>query len=179
MMAVGRFPYDVSKSGADLIAFSYFQTYATPVAITRCGNLFGGGDLNFNRLVPGTIRSALRDEPPVIRSDGSFIRDYFYARDAVNANLQLAERLLDDGVLGQAFNFGTEQPLSVIKLVDLILRLCDKTKLQPRVHEASHEIPKQHLDCSKVRTRLDWQPNCSLEDRIQETISSYRKHFSS
>ena len=88
-------------------------------------------------------------------------------------------QLLDDGVLGQAFNFGTEQPLSVIKLVDLILRLCDKTKLQPRVHEASHEIPKQHLDCSKVRTRLDWRPNYSLEDRIQETISSYRKHFSS
>ena len=175
----GRFPYDVSKSCADLIALSYFQTYGTPVVITRSGNLFGGGDLNFNRLVPGTIRSALRDEPPIIRSDGSFIRDYFYARDALNANLQLAERLLDDGVLGQAFNFGTEQPLSVIELVDLILRLCHKTKLQPRVlNEASHEIPKQYLDCSKARTRLDWRPNYSLEGGMQETISWYRKYFS-
>ena len=175
----GRSPYDVSKSCADLIALSYFQTYGTPVVITRSGNLFGGGDLNFNRLVPGTIRSALRDEPPIIRSDGSFIRDYFYARDAVNANLQLAERLLDDGVLGQAFNFGTEQPLSVIELVDLILRLCDKTKLQPRVlNEASHEIPKQYLDCSKARTKLDWRPSYSLEDGMQETISWYRNHFS-
>ena len=174
----GSFPYDVSKSCADLIALSYFETYGTPVAITRSGNLFGGGDLNFNRLVPGTIRSALRDEPPVIRSDGSFIRDYFYARDAVNANLRLAERLLDDGVLGQAFNFGTEQPLSVTDLVDLILRLCDKTKLQPRVlNEASHEIPKQYLDCSKARTRLNWRPGYSLEEGMQETISWYREHF--
>jgi CDP-glucose 4,6-dehydratase len=113
-----RFPYDVSKACAEFIALSYFHTYRTPVAITRCGNLFGGGDLNFNRLIPGTIRSALLDEAPVIRSDGKFIRDYFYVRDAVDAYLALAERLPDDRFIGQAFNFGTETPVSVLGLVD-------------------------------------------------------------
>ena len=108
----GRFPYDVSKSCADLIALSYFHTYRLPVAVTRCGNLFGGGDLNFNRLIPGTIYAALHDQPPVIRSDGKFIRDYFYVRDAVEAYLTLAERLPDDRFLGQAFNFGTETPIA-------------------------------------------------------------------
>jgi CDP-glucose 4,6-dehydratase len=118
---VGRFPYDVSKSCADLIAFSYWHTYRLPLAVTRCGNLFGGGDLNFNRLVPGTIRSALRDERPVVRSDGSFVRDYFYVRDAVQAYLALAERMDDASFQGQAFNFGTETPLSVLEMVQAIL----------------------------------------------------------
>lgn len=106
----GRFPYDVSKSCADLISFSYFHTYRTPIAVTRCGNLFGGGDLNFNRLIPGTIRSTLQDEAPIIRSDGKFIRGYFYVQDAVNAYLQMAENLPDERFVGQAFNFGNETP---------------------------------------------------------------------
>jgi len=109
----GRFPYDVSKSCADLISFSYFYTYRIPVAVTRCGNLFGGGDLNFNRLIPGTIRSALQDEAPIIRSDGKFIRDYFYVKDAVNAYLQLAENLPDERFAGQAFNFGNDTSMAV------------------------------------------------------------------
>jgi CDP-glucose 4,6-dehydratase len=171
----GRFPYDASKSCADLIALSYFHTYRTPVAVTRCGNLFGGGDLNFNRLIPGTIRSALADEAPVIRSDGTFVRDYFYVRDAVDAYLQLAERLPDEHFLGQAFNFGTEVPLSVLEVVRLILKQLGKTDLAPRVlNEASREIPQQYLDCSKARWLLGWRPRFTLEEALEETIAWYR-----
>jgi CDP-glucose 4,6-dehydratase len=135
---VGRYPYDVSKSCADLITFSYWHTYRLPVTVTRCGNLFGGGDLNFNRLIPGTIRSALMDEAPVIRSDGTFIRDYFYVRDAVDAYLQLAERLPDGQFVGQAFNFGTETPMSVVELVDRMCRsdcLRGRGSQSPRVRQ--------------------------------------------
>lgn len=171
----GRFPYDVSKSCADLIAFSYFHTYSVPVAVTRCGNLFGGGDLNFNRLIPGTIRSALRGEPPVIRSDGKYERDYFYVRDAVDAYLMLAEKLPDERVVGQAFNFGNEMPMSVLEVVQLILRLMDKNELTPQVlNEANHEILQQYLDCSKARRILHWRPRCTLEHGMQETIDWYR-----
>ncbi len=172
----GRFPYDVSKSCADLIAFSYFRTYGVPLAVTRCGNLFGGGDLNFNRLVPGTIRSALRGEPPVIRSDGTFVRDYFYVRDAVGAVLLLADRLHDGDAAGQAFNFGNEQPLSVLDIVRIVLRLCGKASLEPRIlNEALCEIPRQYLDCSKARQVLGWRPKYALEDGLRETIDWYSK----
>ena len=174
----GRFPYDVSKSCADLIALSYFHTYGTPVAITRCGNLFGGGDLNFSRLVPGTIRSAIRDEAPVIRSDGTFIRDYFYVRDAVDAYLRLAERLPDDRFLGHAFNFGNDAPVSVLDLVRKILELMQKMSLVPKMlNEATHEIPKQWLDCSKARRMLQWRPRYTLDDGLRETIAWYSEHL--
>jgi len=170
----GRFPYDVSKSCTDLIAFSYFHTYGLPVAVTRCGNLFGAGDLNFNRLIPGTIRSALQDEAPLIRSDGTFVRDYFYVRDAVEAYLQLAERVPGDGFTGEAFNFGTETPLSVLEVVDVLLKVMKKTKLKPKIlAEATHEIPKQYLDCAKARTRLGWKPAWTFEDGLRETIEWY------
>jgi CDP-glucose 4,6-dehydratase len=170
----GRFPYDVSKSCADLIALSYFHTYRLPIAITRCGNLFGGGDLNFNRLVPGTIRSALHEEPPIIRSDGKFIRDYFYVRDAVVAYLRLAERLEDEALHGQAFNFGNEMPVSVLELVKKILGLMCKDCLQPVIlNQASHEIPNQYLDCTKAMRLLEWQPQFSMEQGLRETIVWY------
>jgi CDP-glucose 4,6-dehydratase len=172
----GRYPYDVSKSCADLIAFSYWHTFRTPVAVTRCGNLFGGGDLNFNRLIPGTIRSALDGARPVVRSDGTFVRDYFYVRDAVDAYLQLAERLPGDAFCGEAFNFGTETPLSVLQLVDVILAIVGKTDLRPRVlNEARQEIPKQYLDCTKARTLLAWRANYTLEAGLGETIEWYRQ----
>ncbi len=174
----GRFPYDVSKSCGDLIALSYFHTYHTPLAITRCGNLFGGGDLNFNRLVPGTIRSVYQGNPPLIRSDGKYIRDYFYVRDAVNAYLLLAELLPSEIVVGQAFNIGHERPLSVLAMVDLILELMGKTGLRPIImNEASHEIRKQFLDCSKARNILGWQPAFTLEQGLSETISWYASYF--
>lgn len=176
----GRFPYDVSKSCADLISLSFFHTYRTPLAVTRCGNLFGGGDLNFNRLIPGTIRSAIQDEPPIIRSDGEFIRDYFYVRDAVDAYLHLAERLPDDRFLGRAFNFGTETPVSVLELVRLILRLMHKEYLVPQIlNEASHEIRKQYLDCSRARQLLNWQSKYRLEDGLRETIAWYEERLGS
>jgi CDP-glucose 4,6-dehydratase len=174
----GRFPYDVSKSCADLISLSYFHTYRVPVAITRCGNLFGGGDLNFNRLIPGTIRSALQGEAPIIRSDGKFIRDYFYVQDAVEAYLQLAGKLPDERFVGQAFNFGTETPVSVLDLVQKILGLMEKTRLTPKIlNEASHEIREQYLDCTKARTMLAWEPKYTLEEGLLDTIAWYRDYL--
>ncbi len=170
----GRFPYDVSKSCADLITFSYYHTYRVPVAVTRCGNLFGGGDLNFNRLIPGTIRSALQNERPLIRSDGSFVRDYFYVRDAVAAYLQLAERMDDPAFHGQAFNFGTETPMSVLEVVRVILKRLGKTGLEPVVlNEASHEITRQYLDCAKARRMMDWGPAFTFEQGLDEAASWY------
>lgn len=173
---IGRFPYDVSKSCADLITFSYWHTYRLPVAVTRCGNLFGGGDLNFNRLVPGTIRSALRGERPVIRSDGSFVRDYFYVRDAVEAYLQLAERMEDPAFHGEAFNFGTETPMSVLEMVAAILARIGKSSVAPVIlNEATHEISRQYLDCAKARSMMHWRPAFTLEQGLDETIGWYRE----
>jgi len=173
-----KYPYDISKSCSEFIAVSYFHTYQTPVAITRCGNLYGGGDLNFNRLIPGTIRSALRDEAPVIRSDGKFIRDYFFVREAVDAYLTLAERLPDKQFNGEAFYFSTETPVSVLELVDQILKLMGKTHLVPKVlNEASREIPKQFLSCEKAQRMLGWQSKFSLEDGLRETIDWYKKRL--
>jgi CDP-glucose 4,6-dehydratase len=171
----GRFPYDASKAAADLIAFSYAHTWGTPVVVTRCGNLFGGGDLNWSRLVPGTIRSVLEGESPIIRSDGTFVRDYFYVRDAVAAYLALAEQMEERQLAGQAFNFGAERPLTVLEMVDLILGLMDRKDLTPTIlSEASREIPKQYLDCTKARELLKWSPAHRMEDGLQETIAWYR-----
>ncbi len=172
----GRYPYDVSKSCADLISIAYHRSYGLPVAITRCGNLYGPGDLNFNRLVPGTIRSALVDENPIVRSDGSFVRDYFYVKDAVDAYVRLAERLPGAEFDGEAFNFGTETPMSVLDLVTLILRLMGKESLEPVVlGQASNEIPAQYLDCAKARRLLGWEPAYTLEDGLRETIDWYSR----
>lgn len=171
----GRFPYDVSKSCADLIALSYFHTYRLPISITRCGNLFGPGDLNFNRLIPGTIRSALRGERPVIRSDGKSVRDYVFVRDAVAAYLLLAERLPGEGFAGEAFNFGVESPMSVLEMVDRILTVMDRRDLEPAImNEASHEIPRQFLDCSKARAKLGWSAGFPLDDALRATVAWYR-----
>ena len=170
----GIYPYDVSKSCADLIALSYYHSYGSPVCVTRCGNLFGGGDLNFNRLVPGTVRSALRGEPPVIRSDGAYVRDYFYVADAVAAYLHLAERLPDDACIGQAFNFGNEEPLSVIEIVDLILEHADRSDLQAVIlDEVTSEIREQYLDCTKAKSVLGWKPLYTLDDGLLQTIEWY------
>ena len=174
----GRYPYDVSKSCADLISLSYARTYDLPVAITRCGNLVGPGDLNFNRLVPGPVRSALLDERPLIRSDGTYVRDYFYVADAAEAYLDLAERMSERDLGGEAFNFGTETPLSVLEMVETILGLMGKSSLRPRIlDEARSEIRAQYLDCTKARRVLGWRPRHTLEDALRETIDWYRERL--
>jgi CDP-glucose 4,6-dehydratase len=171
----GRFPYDVSKSCADLLTLSYWHAYRTPVVVTRCGNLWGPGDLNYNRLIPGTIRSALVDEPPLIRSDGTFRRDYFFVRDAVEAYLMLADSMARMPLAGEAFNFGNEHPCTVLEIVERILTFMGKTRLRPVIlNEASGEIPNQYLDCTKARQMLGWEPRYAFEDGLGETIAWYR-----
>lgn len=175
----GRHPYDVSKSCADLIAQSYAATFDSPVAITRCGNLYGGGDLNWNRIVPGTIRSALRGERPVIRSDGSLVRDYFYVRDGAAAYMLLAEQLAYRPELkGEAFNFSNELQIPVLELVRTILHLMG-SDLEPEVrNEASHEIRHQYLSASKARRLLGWKPDFDLASGVRETITWYKEFLS-
>lgn len=174
----GRHPYDVSKSCTDLIAQSYAITYRLPVMITRCGNLYGGGDLNWNRLVPGTIRSLLSGERPVIRSDGLFIRDYVYVEDAVGAVLTLAQAAAEDPAIhGQAFNFSNELKLTVLDMVRAIARQMGSS-LEPRIlNEASHEIREQYLSARKARAVLNWRPAFTLEAALARTIDWYREHL--
>ena len=171
-------PYDVSKSCADLIAQSYAATYAQTIGITRCGNFYGGGDLNWNRIVPGTIRSVLRGQRPVIRSDGQYVRDYFYVEDGAAINMLLAEALANNPELsGQAFNFSNEIQITVLQLVERLLTLMD-SKLQPDVrNEASNEIRHQYLSAAKARTLLNWKPQFDLEEGLQRTIKWYKAFF--
>jgi len=174
----GQHPYDVSKSCADLIGQMYAKTYGLPVCITRCGNFYGGGDLNWNRIIPGTIRSILRGERPVIRSDGSYIRDYFYVEDGAAAYTLLVEQLADRPQLrGEAFNFSNELRISVLDLVRKILGMMD-SNLEPDVrNEAANEIKCQYLDASKARRMLNWSPAFSLESGLQATIRWYEQYF--
>lgn len=172
----GRFPYDCSKSCTDLIARSYFETYQVPVCVTRCGNLFGPGDLNWNRIVPGTIRSVIRDERPIVRSDGTLVRDYVYVGDAVAAYLDLAEQLERPGVVGEAFNYSDEHPQSVLEIVGRILAAAGRPDLAPVVlNEANHEIRKQYLSSTKARTLLGWRPRFGLDEGLVRTVAWYRE----
>lgn len=177
----GRHPYDVSKSCADLIAQAYAATYGLPVAITRCGNFYGGGDLNWNRIVPGTIRSALRSERPVIRSDGTLVRDYLYVEDGVSAYLTLAEALGDGRAgPGAAFNFGHRKQVTVLELVREILSVCGRDDLEPVVRgEATHEIPYQVLDPTRANRELGWQPRFPLTEGLERSVAWYRDFLGS
>lgn len=174
----GRHPYDVSKSCADLIAQAYAATYGLPVAITRCGNFYGGGDLNFNRIVPGTIRSVLRGERPIIRSDGLYVRDYLHVDDGVEAHVLLARRLAaDPGLSGHAFNFANETRVTVLELVQRILGLAG-SDLEPRVlNEATNEIREQYVSNDKAREILHWAPRFSLDAGLARTIEWYRERL--
>jgi CDP-glucose 4,6-dehydratase len=172
----GRHPYDVSKSCSDLIAQTYAHSYGLPLAITRCGNFYGPGDMNWNRIVPGTIRSVVRGQRPVIRSDGNFIRDYFYVEDGAAAYMLLAQRLAENPELrGQAFNFSNEIQVTVLQLVEKMLTLMG-TDLKPDVrNEASNEIRNQYLSAEKARRVLHWGPSFTLDEGLARTIAWYRK----
>ncbi len=176
----GRHPYDVSKSCADLLAQCYAETYRLPVTITRCGNFYGGGDLNWNRIVPGTIRSVLRGQRPVIRTDGHYVRDYFYVEDGAATYMQLAEAMAGDVSLhGQAFNFSNESQVSVLDLVNKILALMG-SDLQPEVrNQASNEIRHQYLSAAKAKKLLDWHPIFTLDQGLARTVDWYRTFLGS
>jgi CDP-glucose 4,6-dehydratase len=171
----GQHPYDVSKSCADLISNAYAVTYKSPVLITRCGNFYGGGDLNWNRILPGAIRSILRGERPIIRSDGLFIRDYFYVEDGADAYMLLAEALAQKPELaGHAFNFSNEIQVTVLQLLER-LRKAMGTNLQPIVqNQATNEIRHQYLSAEKARTMLGWKPLYGLDDGLRKTVDWYR-----
>jgi CDP-glucose 4,6-dehydratase len=177
MSLQGQYPYEVSKSCTDLITQSYFHTYNLPVTIARCGNIYGGGDLNWSRIIPGTIRSLFLGQRPVIRSDGTFVRDYIFVQDVVNAYRCLAENLGKAGVTGGAFNFSPEHPVSVIELVDLIRNLMGCEDLQPDIQNVVQaEIHSQYLDSSKAEQTLGWTPQYTLQNGLTNTIEWYR-HF--
>jgi len=175
----GAHPYDASKSCADLISHMYAVTFGVPVAITRCGNFYGGGDLNWNRLVPGTIRSALRGKRPVIRSDGTLIRDYFYVEDGAAAYMLLAEALHKRPALaGEAFNFSNELQVDVLSLTKKILAQV-QSDLEPDVRaDAKHEIQHQWLTAAKARRELQWTPQFTLEEGLERTVAWYREFLS-
>jgi CDP-glucose 4,6-dehydratase len=174
----GVHPYDVSKSCADLIGHSFAKVYGSPVAITRCGNFYGGGDLNFSRIVPGTIRSILRGTRPIIRSDGQFVRDYFYVEDGAIAYMLLAEKLAENrDLIGQAFNFSNEYEVTVLEVAQKILTLM-KSDLVPDVrNEAAHEIRRQVLSAQKAKRLLNWAPAFELAGGLAKTIEWYRTYF--
>lgn len=174
----GQHPYDVSKSCADLIAQTYAHSFGVPVAVTRCGNFYGGGDLNWSRIVPGTIRSAIRDQRPVIRSDGQFVRDYFYVEDGAAAYMLLAERLaMDPSLYGQAFNFSNESQITVLQLAQKILTLLGSNLDLDIRNEVSNEIRRQYLSASKARRLLDWAPLFTLDQGLRRTIDWYLSYF--
>jgi CDP-glucose 4,6-dehydratase len=168
-------PYDVSKAAGEMIATSYARTYGVQVAITRCGNLYGPGDTNWKRLFPGVIRQLLEGERPVIRSDGTLTRDYLYVEDAASCYLLLAEALASQpGLAGEAFNFASGRPLSVLEVVALV-QAAVGTSLEPDVRAtASGEIFRQYLSSEKAREVLGWQPEHSFEEGLDRTVAWYR-----
>jgi CDP-glucose 4,6-dehydratase len=175
-------PYDASKAITETLARVYHATFGLQLAVTRCAKIYGGGDFNFSRLVPGTIHSVLVGERPVIRSDGSPVRDYLYIDDAVRAYLMLAERLDDSDVLGRPFNFGGSRPISAIELVRLVLNLADATDIEPNIQgtgQLAGEIDQQYLDSHQAAAVLGWTPNVDLSSGLRQTIDWYRQHLSS
>jgi CDP-glucose 4,6-dehydratase len=171
----GKHPYDVSKSCADLIAHTYAVSYGLPVAIARCGNLYGGGDLNWNRIIPGTIRSILRGQQPVIRSDGQYTRDYFDVEDAVSAYMRLAERTGINN--GEAFNFSNEKPCLTIAMVCIILDLMNSSLIPLIQRNTNNEIREQYLSAQKAHDRLNWYAEYTLDMGLKKTIAWYRNYF--
>lgn len=180
MPLLGENPYDVSKVCTDYLSRCYAQTYRMPVSVTRCSNLYGGGDLNFSRIIPGTIRSLLLDEAPIIRSDGSPLRDYLYITDAVQGYLLLAEHLAQKTFAGEAFNLGSSQPVRVLDVTNRLIAVSGKNHLRPLIQgkgKMPGEIDSQFLNADKAKKFLHWSPAVSLEEGLLETYSWYQKFF--
>ncbi|HSH02595.1 MAG TPA: GDP-mannose 4,6-dehydratase [Anaerolineae bacterium] len=176
----GLHPYDASKSCADLIARTYAHTYDLPVVVTRCANLYGGGDLNWSRIIPGSIRSILQGAAPVIRSDGLFKRDYMYVKDAVHGYMLAAERATEPKIRGQAFNFGLETPVTALAVVEQIIALSEQPEIKPLIlNEAKNEIEIQYLAAGKANELLGWQPQYQLEKGLAETMMWYEQFLQS
>jgi CDP-glucose 4,6-dehydratase len=175
----GRYPYDVSKSCADLISSMYAHTYGLPVAVVRCANLFGGGDLNFSRTIPGVIKATLAGERFHIRSDGRFVRDFLYVKDAADAYLLVAQELAHNPARrGDAFNFSLAVRLTVLDVVDRVLTLLGRSDLAPIIeNRASAEIREQYMTCEKAKTILNWRPRFGMEEALRETIEWYSAYF--
>jgi CDP-glucose 4,6-dehydratase len=171
-------PYDVSKAATDMLARSYWHTFGLPIAVTRCANLYGGGDFNFSRLIPEVVLAAIGGRRPVIRSDGSPQRDFLYVEDAVAAYLAICD-LLDEGrAMGEAFNAGSGQPRSVLEMVELVCRLAG-TGVEPDVRGSGTppgEISRQWVDSGKLRTTSGWEPHVDLEEGLRRTLAWYREH---
>ncbi len=174
-----RNPYDVSKCCADLVAQSYAATYELPIAIARCGNIFGPGDLNWSRLVPGTIRSLLSGERPIIRSDGTLVRDYLYVEDAVNAYLALADWLNENrATQNPAFNFSSNQPINVLTMTEMIRHACGREDLVPIIQNAAKgEIVAQHLDSTRAQRELNWSIQHELPAALRTTAAWYERYL--
>ena len=177
MALEGTYPYEVSKSAADLISSAYASTYQLPITIARFGNVYGGGDLNWSRIIPDTIRSCLQGKPLIVRSDGTYVRDYIYVKDAVQAFIRLAENVDRSEVMGEAFNFSPGKPVTVLAVVDQIRRLIG-CELEPQIlNSTAGEIHSQYLDSSKAERVLGWRPAFSLEEGLSETITWYREYL--
>ncbi len=180
MPPLGRHPYDVSKSCTDLLAHTYAHTYGLPAIIARCGNIYGGGDLNWSRIVPGTIYSALRGQRPIIRSDGTFIRDYIFVEDVVDAYLALASAAARGVGIGEAYNFSSESKVTALEMVEAVLRALGTEELTPDIRNtATAEIKHQYLDSTKARRELGWNVRFSLDEGLRHTVDWYRAYFAS
>ena len=174
----GRHPYEVSKSCADLIAQSFAHTFGLAIAVTRCSNLYGGGDLNWNRLIPGTIKSVLDGRQPVIRSDGSFRRDYLYVADAVRGYLMLAQHLTEPGVRGQPFNLGSGCAVSALEVVRTIVALSDTPEIEPVIlNEVKNEILDEYLSPTKAEQAIGWRPQYTLAGGLKEAMDWYKAYL--
>lgn len=178
---LAEYPYDASKACMERLARTFFTTYGLPVAITRCCNIYGGGDMNFSRIINGTIKAILLDQNPVIRSDGTPVRDFIFVKDAANAYVTLAEQIENEGVKGQAFNFASNAPINMLDLVKKIIEVSGKTNLKPDVQgtkKPDAEIDEQYLSSEKAERVLGWQPQFNLEAGLKETIKWYEDYFS-
>ena len=174
----GEYPYDVSKSCADLIAQAYAKTYKMPIAITRCSNIYGGGDFNFDRIIPETIKHLLFNEEITIRSNGKFKREFFYVKDAVFAYLMLAEKISELNLCGEAFNFGSNSPVEILEVVKKIISISEvKNAIINVLDSAQAEVKDQYLSSKKAKEILGWEPKYNLERGLKETYNWYKEYF--